>query len=151
MKKDRINLYIIIDFLYLITIFFFLKYHISDNLHSFKSCLLISLIFVGIYVIRYFFRPSYEDVVKIRNKGWKITGYYSKKALSNKNIYLDSYSFWVKINLIMLLLYCLIFIAINYQNTNFTVQLMIIHIFILCILQVFAWLGTNVREKQKWR
>lgn len=150
MKKDRINLYIIIDFLYLITIFFFLKYHISDNIHSFKFCLLISLVFVGIYVIRYFFRPSYEDVVKIRNKGWKITGYYSKKALSNKNIYLDSYSFWVKTNLIMLFLYCLIFIAINYQNTNFTVQLMIIHISILWILQVFAWLGTNLREKQKW-
>ena len=81
MKK--IN-YRVADAVFLIIVFVglkvFDKYIIETlkyNENSIFMAISVSLIFLGIYINRYFFRPSHKEITQLKRRGWKITGYYS--------------------------------------------------------------------------
>ncbi len=142
--------YKIVDIVFLVILFTFGRYYIFIEFLSKKSYFGLVIVFIGVYSIRFFFRPSYEYVRKVNEKGWKITGYYSKKSLIDKKIYINSYDFWVKINLIMLTLYILI-CAIIIDKYTLNNKLMYIHMLIICFIQIESWVITNIRERIKWR
>ncbi len=155
MKTKKIETYIIADTLYLVTVFLLLDHYKSIGITSasMKFNVLISVIVIGIYGIRYFFRPSYEHVVSLSEKGWKITGYYSRKALTRKEIYLDSYSFWVYSGLVVSVIYCLLMVLVilSYPNQLQQENFLIIFILQIVLLGILPWYITYKREQQKWR
>jgi len=57
------------------------------NENSIFMAISVSLVFLGIYINRYFFRPSHKEITQLKRRGWKITGYYSSLSLSNEEIY----------------------------------------------------------------
>ncbi len=146
----KIKRYKIVDLVFLLFVFiighFFIKPAISLKMYFFSS-----IIFIGVYVVRYFFSPDYDDILKDKQRVWKLSGYYSKLALSDKKIYSYSYGVWVKSNLILLVSYTLFSIIILFTifNGNMTKLFFWIHIIILIVLQIFAWIYTNFVEKNK--
>ena len=108
MKK--IN-YRVADAVFLIIVFIGLKAFdkyiletLGYNKNSIFMAISVSLIFLGIYINRYFFRPSYKEITQLKRRGWKITGYYSSLSLSNEDIYNKSYDLWIKYSCILLLI-----------------------------------------------
>ncbi len=138
--------YVLIDLIYLVLVFIFANYFVFPNYISDRFYYGVSIIFIGIYVIRFLFRPSYEEVIKLKDKGWKITGYYSKKSLNDKKIYIDSYDFWVKINLVLLSVYFIVSVWIK-TMFNFNIYFICLHVLILIFLQILAWIITLKKEK----
>lgn len=102
----------IIEAIVLLSMLFGVKYIFTrmeelqgDRLEYFFKTLVILAVFTVVYSMRYIIRPSYKSVLITYKKGWKISGFYSKYALKNELLYNLSYSFWVKINLLVLVLF----------------------------------------------
>lgn len=153
MKK--IN-YKVADAIFLIIVFMGLKVfekYILETLKYNKNTIFIaigvSLIFLGIYINRFFFRPSHKEIVHLKQRGWKITGYYSSLSLSNEDIYNKSYDMWIKYSCILLLMELFGLLALYVLNKCFlTSNMFFVHIIMACISQVVAWIMTLRREKK---
>ena len=154
MKK--IN-YKVADVIYLLVLFTILT---PFQKHTFKiaksnndtilEALGISLAFCSLYIQRFFFRPSHEEIVRLRQKGWKITGYYSRRSLKNEEIYIKSYSLWIKYGLVFLLLELSGLLVVYILNGFFlNNDMLLAHIVILCVLQVVPWILTMIKEKRE--
>ena len=112
----------------------------------------VSLVFLGIYINRYFFRPSYKEITQLKRRGWKITGYYSSLSLSNEDIYNKSYDLWIKYSCLLLLIELLGLLVLYVLNGCFlTSSMFFAHIAMACISQVAAWIITLRREKKYWK
>lgn len=152
MKK--IN-YKVADVILLIIIFLAFKIfekYIFGILKSNKDTIFIalgvSLIFFSIYINRFFFRLSHKEIIHLSQKGWKITGYYSKLSLSNEDIYNKSYNIWIKYSCIFLLIELFGLLIVYVLNKCFlTNNMFFVHIVIAFISQIIAWIITMIREK----
>ena len=153
MKK--IN-YKVADAVFLIIVFVglkvFDKYIIETlkyNENSIFMAISVSLVFLGIYIIRYFFRPSHKEITQLKRRGWKITGYYSSLSLSNEDIYNKSYNMWIKYSCILLLTQLFGLLVLYVLNGCFlTSSMFFAHIAMACISQFAAWIITLRREKK---
>lgn len=102
------------------------------------------LIFLYIYTVRYFFKFDYSIVLKEKDRGNKISGFYSEYSLKSRENYYLAYNYWVnlgiKLNLILLLLSIIIYIFIKKEFKNY-----IVNIFLLIILlsQVLIWMKSS--------
>ena len=122
------------------------------NKNSIFMAISVSLIFLGIYINRYFFRPSYKEITQLKQRGWKITGYYSSLSLSNEEIYYKSYDLWIKYSCILLLTQLFGLLVLYVLNGCFlTSSMFFAHIAMACISQVAAWIITLRREKKYWK
>ena len=122
------------------------------NKNSIFMAISVSLIFLGIYINRYFFRPSYKEITQLKRRGWKITGYYSSLSLSNEDIYNKSYDLWIKYSCILLLTQLFGLLVLYVLNGCFlTSSMFFAHIAMACISQVAAWIITLRREKKYWK
>ena len=156
MKK--IN-YRVADAVFLIIVFVglkvFDKYIIETlkyNKNSIFMAISVSLIFLGIYINRYFFRPSHKEITQLKRRGWKITGYYSSLSLSNEDIYNKSYNMWIKYSCLLLLTQLFGLLVLYVLNGCFlTSSMFFAHIAMACISQVAAWIITLRREKKYWK
>ena len=119
------------------------------NKNSIFMAISVSLVFLGIYINRYFFRPSYKEITQLKRRGWKITGYYSSLSLSNEDIYNKSYDLWIKYSCLLLLTQLLGLLVLYVLNGCFlTNSMFFAHIAMACISQVAAWIITLRREKK---
>ena len=155
MKK--IN-YRVADAVFLIIVFVGLKVfdkYIFETLKykdSIFMAISVSLVFLGIYINRYFFRPSHKEITQLKRRGWKITGYYSSLSLSNEDIYNKSYNMWIKYSCILLLTQLFGLLVLYVLNGCFlTSSMFFAHIAMACISQVAAWIITLRREKKYWK
>lgn len=122
---------------------------ISNN-DTFFVAIGILLVFCSLYIQRFFFRPSHEEIVRLRQKGWKITGYYSRRSLNNEEIYIKSYSLWIKYGLVFLLLELLGLLVVYILNGCFlNNEMLLAYIAILCVLQIVPWILTMIKEKRE--
>ena len=153
MKK--IN-YRVADAVFLIIVFVglkvFDKYIIETlkyNENSIFMAISVSLVFLGIYINRYFFRPSHKEIIQLKRRGWKITGYYSSLSISDEEIYNKSYDLWIKYSCILLLIELFGLLVLYVLNGCFlTSSMFFAHIAMACISQVAAWIITLRREKK---
>lgn len=153
--EKKIN-YKVADIIFLLALFVILipfqKYAfriVRSNSDTILVAIGISLAFSSLYIQRFFFRPRHEEIVSLRQKGWKITGYYSKRSLKNEEIYIKSYNSWIKFGIIFLLLELSGFLVVYILNGCFLNNNMLVaHIVILCIIQVVPWILTMIREKE---
>ena len=107
---------------------------------------------LGIYINRYFFRPSHKEITQLKRRGWKITGYYSSLSLSNEDIYNKSYNMWIKYSCLLLLTQLFGLLVLYVLNGCFlTSSMFFAHIIMACISQVAAWIITLRREKKYWK
>lgn len=151
----RIN-YKIADTIYLLLLFailgIFRKYAFSliqSNQDTIKIAIGISVAFLSIYIQRFFFRPSFQEVVNLRERGWKITGYYSAFSLSNEEIYNKSYSLWVKYGIVSSLFELFVLLVVYVLNGYFlTNGMLVAHILCICILMVVVWWLTRSKENK---
>lgn len=154
MKK--IN-YKVADVIYLLVLFVILTpfqeyaFEIAkSNKDTFFIAIVILLVFCSLYIQRFFFRPSHEEIVRLREKGWKITGYYSRRSLSDEQIYIKSYNLWIKYGLVFLLLELLGLLVVYVLNGCFlNNEMLLAHIAILGVLQVVPWILTMKKEKKE--
>ena len=122
------------------------------NKDSIFMAISVSLVFLGIYINRYFFRPSHKEITQLKRRGWKITGYYSSLSLSNEDIYNKSYDLWIKYSCLLLLTQLLGLLVLYVLNGCFlTSSMFFAHIAMACISQVAAWIITLRREKKCWK
>ena len=122
------------------------------NKNSIFMAISVSLVFLGIYINRYFFRPSYKEITQLKRRGWKITGYYSSLSLSNEDIYNKSYDLWIKYSCLLLLTQLFGLLVLYVLNGCFlTNSMFFAHIAMACISQVAAWIITLRREKKYWK
>ena len=119
------------------------------NKNSIFIAISVSLIFLGIYINRYFFRPSHKERTQLKQRGWKITGYYSSLSFSNEDIYNKSYDFWIKCSCILLLIELFGLLVLYVLNECFlTSSMFFAHIIMACISQMAAWIITLRRDKK---
>ena len=122
------------------------------NKDSIFMAISVSLVFLGIYINRYFFRPSHKEIIQLKRRGWKITGYYSSLSISDEEIYNKSYDLWIKYSCILLLIELLGLLVLYVLNGCFlTNSMFFAHIAMACISQVAAWIITLRREKKYWK
>ena len=122
------------------------------NKDSIFMAISVSLVFLGIYINRYFFRPSHKEITQLKRRGWKITGYYSSLSLSNEDIYNKSYNMWIKYSCLLLLTQLFGLLVLYVLNGCFlTSSMFFAHIAMACISQVAAWIITLRREKKCWK
>lgn len=154
MTRKKIN-YKVADVIYLLILFMLLKQYqkywliIKSNSDTIFIAIGILLAFASVYIHRFFFRPSYKDIVSLREKGWKITGYYSSYSLKNEDTYIKSYNLWIKYSLIFLLLELLVLLIVYVLNGSFLDKnMLLVHITTICVLQVLTWILTIRREEK---
>lgn len=149
-KKHK---YLFVDIIFLLIITsipIILKDYISDVLKNRKDAiyltLLSNIIFLSIYILRYFFRPTHSDIVELYGSNWEIARYYSKYSLKDPNVYNKSYSRFVKFNISSLFL--LLIFTITYYSVFGKLDGYLFPVFFVLsvILQVFSWVLTYILE-----
>ena len=151
MKKNK---FIIIDLLMLLSVFgiteLYKKYifdTLKNNENSIYLVFAFSILLLIAYIVRFFARPPYELVKKLYRSSWKISGYYSRIALRSEKNYVNSYDFWVKINLMLLIIFFIInfFVALLNKFT-FTTPMFFVDLIAGFSLSVIGWIITWLRE-----
>lgn len=152
MKKNK---YIVADIIFLLFTFgilYFKKEYIMDvlkqNYNAIYLAVGISAIFIVLYIIRCLFRPTYEDITSLKQKGWRITGYYSKHSLEDENVYRKSYSRWVILSLLFLVVEFGIMLIYFAVRGKITVMELYFHVGLVISLQILSWIITLLREKK---
>lgn len=156
MKKNK---FIVIDLIMLLLIFgiieFYKKYifdTLKNNENSIYLVFAFSLLLLIVYIVRFFARPPYELVKKLCGSSWNISGYYSRIALRSEKNYVNSYDFWVKINLILVGIFILINLLIAFLNDFiFTTPMFFADFIGGFALSVGGWLATWIREYKYYR
>lgn len=149
-KKHKYLLADIIFLLVVTSIPTLLRGYISDVLNGNKDtiylALLLNFIFISIYILRYFFRPTHENITELYRKNWKITSYYSKYSLKDSNVYKKSYNRYVRFNIILLTALLLTTILLHSILGKIDKYLFLVIIVILVIFQVISWGLTYILE-----
>lgn len=84
---------------------------------------------------------------KLYRSPWNISGYYSRIALRSEKNYVNSYDFWVKINLILIGIFILINLLIAFSNDFiFTTPMFFADLIAGFSLSVIGWIITWLRE-----
>lgn len=156
MKKNK---FIVIDLIMLLLIFgiieFYKKYifdTLKNNENSIYLVFAFSLLLLIVYIVRFFARPPYELVKKLCGSSWNISGYYSRIALRSEKNYVNSYDFWVKINLILVGIFILINLLIAFLNDFiFTTPMFFADLIAGFVLSIGGWLATWIREYKYYR
>lgn len=155
----RKNKFIMIDLIMLLLIFGiieFFKEYIFDTLKNNENTVYLvfafSILLLTAYIVRFFARPPYELVKKLYGSSCKISGYYSRIALRSEKNYVNSYDFWVKINLMLLIIFFIInfFVALLNRFT-FTTPMFFIDLTAGFSLSVIGWIATWIREYRSCR
>lgn len=150
----RKNKFIIIDLIMLLLIFgiieFYKKYifdTLKNNGNSIYLVFAFSILLLIAYIVRFFARPPYELMKKLYRSPWNISGYYSRIALRSEKNYVNSYDFWVKINLILIGIFILINLLIAFSNDFiFTTPMFFVDLIVGFSLSVIGWIITWLRE-----
>lgn len=150
----RKNKFILIDLIMLLLIFGiteFYKEYIFDTLKNNENSIYLvfafSIILMIAYIVRFFARPPYELAKKLYGSSWKISGYYSRISLKSEKNYVNSYDFWVKINLILIGIFILINLLIAFSNDFiFTTPMFFADLIAGFSLSVIGWIITWLRE-----
>lgn len=156
MKKNK---FIVIDLIMLLLIFgiieFYKKYifnTLKNNENSIYLVFAFSLLLLIVYIVRFFARPPYELVKKLCGSSWNISGYYSRIALRSEKNYVNSYDFWVKINLILIGIFIFINLLIAFSNDFiFTTPMFFADLIAGFILSIGGWIATWIREYKYYR
>ncbi|WP_308654490.1 hypothetical protein [uncultured Anaerococcus sp.] len=150
----RKNKFIVIDLIMLLLIFGIIEFYkeyifntLKNNGNSIYLVFAFSIILLIAYIVRFFARPPYELAKKLYRSSWKISGYYSRIALRSEKNYLNSYDFWVKINLVLLIIFFIInfFVALLNKFT-FTTPMFLVDLIAGFFLSVIGWIITWLRE-----
>ncbi|MBU5668441.1 hypothetical protein KQI68_01165 [Peptoniphilus sp. MSJ-1] len=146
--------YILVDVIFLLILAIFLilfqDYIFGAKMNDDNAiyfCVIVSIYFIIAYYFKRKYIPDYDDLREFYKKGWKISGYYSKKSVENKDVYKKSYINWTNFNLIFLsleLLIILIFYFIGYRSYN----LFRIHLCAVFAIQIIGYIITLIREKR---
>ncbi len=124
-------------------------YELKNDNNYLLLGVLIWLFFTGLYLVRYFFRPPYQDVVKLFKNGMPINFYYSEKALVTEQKFLNCYDYWIKTSLLTLLVELLLFIALAFlfaSKVNFSV--LIVHTVAIFLSQFVPYSITAKKESE---
>lgn len=143
-----------IDLIMLLLIFgiteFYKKYifdTLKNNGNSVYLVFAFSILLLIAYTVRFFARPPYELVKKLYGSSWKISGYYSRIALRSEKNYINSYDFWVKINLILIGIFILINLLIAFsKDFIFTTPMFFVELMAGFVLSIVGWIATWIRE-----
>ncbi|MCI5972494.1 MAG: hypothetical protein MRZ08_05580 [Anaerococcus sp.] len=151
MKKNK---FIMIDLIMLLLIFGIIEFYkeyifdtLKNNGNSIYLVFAFSALLLTVYIVRFFVRPPYELVKKLYGSSWKISGYYSRIALRSEKNYVDSYDFWVKINLKLLIIFFIInFFVALLNKFIFTTPMFLVDLIAGFSLSVIGWIITWLRE-----
>lgn len=155
----RKNKFILIDLIMLLSIFGIIEFYkeyifntLKNNENSIYLVFAFSIILLIAYIVRYFARPPYELVKKLYRSSWKISGYYSRISLKSEKNYVNSYDFWVKINLILIGIFILINLLIAFSNDFiFTTPIFFAELIAGFSLSVIGWIITWLREYKNYK
>lgn len=150
----RKNKFILIDLIMLLSIFGIIEFYkeyifntLKNNENSIYLVFAFSIILLIAYIVRYFARPPYELVKKLYRSSWKISGYYSRIALRSEKNYVNSYDFWVKINLKLLIIFFIInFFVALLNKFIFTTPMFLVDLIAGFSLSGIGWIITWLRE-----
>lgn len=149
-KKHKYLIMEVIFLLVITSIPVILKSYINEvltnDIDSIYLVILIDMVFLSIYIFRYFFRPTYEDIVELRKMNWKISGYYSKYSLENPTLYYKSYSRFVRYNLMMLSSLIIITIIFYLIIGKIEKNILFLNLIIALLIQVIVWVITYILE-----
>lgn len=155
----RKNKFIVIDLIMLLLIFGiieFFKEYIFDTLKNNGNTVYLvfafSILLLIVYIVRFFARPPYDLVKKLSRSSRNISGYYSKISLKSEKNYVNSYDFWVKINLILIGIFILINLLIAFSNDFiFTTPMFFVELIAGFVLSIGGWIATWIREYKYYR
>ena len=150
----RKNKFIVIDLIMLLLIFGIIEFYkeyifntLKNNGNSIYLVFAFSIILLIAYIVRFFARPPYELAKKLYGSSWKISGYYSRIALRSEKNYINSYDFWVKINLMLLIIFFIInFFVALLNKFIFTTPMFFVDLIAGFSLSVIGWIITWLRE-----
>lgn len=156
MKKNK---FIVIDLIVLLFIFGIIEFYkeyifdtLKNNRNSIYLVFAFSILLLIAYIVRFFARPPYELVKKLHGSSWNISGYYSRIALRSEKNYVNSYDFWMKINLILIGIFILINLLIAFLNDFvFTTPMFFADFIGGFVLSIAGWLATWIREYKYYR
>lgn len=155
----RKNKFILVDLIMLLLIFGIIEFYkeyifdtLKNNGNSICLVFAFSILLLIVYIVRFFARHPYELVKKVYGSSWNISGYYSRIALKSEKNYVNSYDFWVKINLILVGIFILINLLIAFSNDFiFTTPMFFADLIAGFALSVGGWLATWIREYKYYR
>lgn len=156
MRKKK---FIMIDLIMLLLIFgmieFFKEYifeTLKNNGNSIYLVFAFSILLLIAYIVRFFARPPYDLVKKLSRSSRNISGYYSKISLRSEKNYVNSYDFWVKINLILIGIFIFINLLIAFSNGFiFTTPMFFVELIAGFVLSIGGWIATWIREYKYYR
>lgn len=147
--------YILIDVIFLVILEIFLilfqDYIFGTKMNDDNAiyfCVILSIYFISAYYFKKKFIPNHDEIREFYKKGWGISGYHSKYSIEDKNIYENSYAYWINFNLIFLILEFLIVLMLFVMGHG-SYRLFNIHLCTVFAIQILAYIATLIREKNQ--